>query len=277
MTDRSFDSQVPTGKKISVKTKVLRELEKKPVDGVYPSKGYGFADFSSHAMALAALRELNNNPAYSSYAQGGAAALGAKKGLESTPRLIIEFAIENQKMLQKKKLRQLKEQAEVKAKPAAPEVQEEEKPEKKGRGKRQREKKLLKGKEGPSGDAVAGPVPKKQKVQVKEMTAVGRERERLDLAKEKGKKPRGRAGGEESGRKRSRDELNDILSEIHDAQAASKSEKSKKKQGKEEEDFSQMVSAYKQRLFGASSCNTKTADPSATPARKRERWFDLAA
>jgi nucleolar protein 4 len=60
------------------------------------SKGFGFVEFESHIHALAALRQLNNNPAYSAgFAAGGAAAAKAGKGLEETPRLIVEFAVEN--------------------------------------------------------------------------------------------------------------------------------------------------------------------------------------
>jgi nucleolar protein 4 len=42
----------------------MLDLDKKPVNGVYKSKGYGFVEFAHHAHALAFLRELNNNPRY---------------------------------------------------------------------------------------------------------------------------------------------------------------------------------------------------------------------
>jgi RNA recognition motif-containing protein len=46
-------------------------------DGVTPrSKGFGFVEFSHHMHALAALRMLNNNPAFSHHAAGGAAVSG---------------------------------------------------------------------------------------------------------------------------------------------------------------------------------------------------------
>ena len=65
-------------------------------DGVTPrSKGFAFVEFSTHFHALAALRELNNNPAYSDAAAGGAAAKAAKKASSQWPRLIVEFAVEN--------------------------------------------------------------------------------------------------------------------------------------------------------------------------------------
>ena len=93
-----------------------------------PSRGFGFVEFTHHAHALACLRELNNNPAYSAeYATGGKKAVemkrrqrkGGKKGKKGTrsfeddteggngadfvgddgrvriPRLIVEFTVEN--------------------------------------------------------------------------------------------------------------------------------------------------------------------------------------
>jgi RNA recognition motif-containing protein len=42
-------------------------------DGTLRSKGFGFVEFGSHVHALAALRVLNNNPAYAMHAYGGTA------------------------------------------------------------------------------------------------------------------------------------------------------------------------------------------------------------
>lgn len=57
--------EIPPVKYASVKSaKVMLDLDKKPVNGVYKSKGYGFVEFAHHAHALAFLRELNNNPRY---------------------------------------------------------------------------------------------------------------------------------------------------------------------------------------------------------------------
>ena len=83
-----------------------------------PSRGFGFVEFAHHTHALAALRQLNNNPAYSAeYAAGGkhasemAKQRGGKKGKKakvdpetgleflnedgkaSVPRLIVELAV----------------------------------------------------------------------------------------------------------------------------------------------------------------------------------------
>jgi nucleolar protein 4 len=82
-----------------VTVKVLRDLQKPPVQGVYPSRGFAFAEFSHHAHALAALRHLNNNPSYSSMAQG-----------RSGSRLIVSFAVENHRKVQQKRERHQKGQ-----------------------------------------------------------------------------------------------------------------------------------------------------------------------
>jgi nucleolar protein 4 len=74
-----------------------------------PSRGFGFAEFTHHAHALACLRELNNNPAYSrDYVAGGKNAKNARKGKAKgesgadfigedgrvrVPRLIVDFVV----------------------------------------------------------------------------------------------------------------------------------------------------------------------------------------
>ncbi len=71
-----------------------------------PSRGFGFAEFTHHIHALACLRELNNNPAYSvEYVAGGKSALemkrkGSKLGSKGgkrvdirVPRLIVDFTV----------------------------------------------------------------------------------------------------------------------------------------------------------------------------------------
>ena len=76
--------------------RILRDLERTDA----PSRGYGFVEFQSHAHALAALRWINNNPAFSSLAQGGDAAIRQRSDEEALPRLIVEFAVENKGKLQ---------------------------------------------------------------------------------------------------------------------------------------------------------------------------------
>lgn len=60
--------------------------------GAPQSRGYGFAEFTHHAHALACLRELNNNAQYSSHrSAGGAVGAGEVVG----GKLIVEFSLEN--------------------------------------------------------------------------------------------------------------------------------------------------------------------------------------
>lgn len=133
-----------------------------------PSRGFGFVEFTHHTHALACLRQLNNNPAYSAeFVAGGKQASELvkqqKKGKKSkkakvdeesdgfvgddgkvcVPRLIVEFAVENmvkarkqaEKILQKK-ANKIKQRIESKDK-----VPAEKKEKKKSRGALQREKK----------------------------------------------------------------------------------------------------------------------------------------
>lgn len=101
-----------------------------------PSRGFGFAEFTHHAHALACLRELNNNPAYSrDYAAGGKSADAIKKksckvkkqggkggaggsggeylgedGRVHVPRLIVDFTVENKIKAKKQAERRLHQQ-----------------------------------------------------------------------------------------------------------------------------------------------------------------------
>ncbi|GAX77255.1 hypothetical protein CEUSTIGMA_g4701.t1 [Chlamydomonas eustigma] len=65
--------------------KLLREADKLGPDGKPRSKGMGFVDFADHAHAVAALRQLNNNP----------------KPFGANRRPIVEFSVENVKVLKK--------------------------------------------------------------------------------------------------------------------------------------------------------------------------------
>lgn len=66
---------------------------------LHPSRGYGFVEFAHHGHALAALRQMNNNPAYSWAAKSE----GAAKG--ETSRLIVEFSVENHAKLKLQQVR----------------------------------------------------------------------------------------------------------------------------------------------------------------------------
>lgn len=87
----------PRSRDIHIKVKIMRDLSKTPMNGVFPSRGYAFADFTSHIHALAALRHLNNNPTFSGFS--------ITSGAAKCSRLIVSFAVENHKALQKKALR----------------------------------------------------------------------------------------------------------------------------------------------------------------------------
>jgi len=93
-----------------------------------PSRGFGFADFTHHAHALACLRELNNNTAYSSeFVAGGKKAMDMKKarrikqlskgdfvnedGKVLVPRLIVDFVVENKAKARKQIENREKQQA----------------------------------------------------------------------------------------------------------------------------------------------------------------------
>jgi nucleolar protein 4 len=62
--------------------------EKKIRDGKPQSRGYAFVEFSNHIYALAALRDLNNNPKYESISI-------SNDDKEQKGRLIAEFTVEN--------------------------------------------------------------------------------------------------------------------------------------------------------------------------------------
>jgi len=72
-----------------VQAKIERSKDRIDSAGKLRSKGFGFVEFQEHAHALAALRQLNNNPTY----------FGAAK------RLMVEFALENVLVLRKREER----------------------------------------------------------------------------------------------------------------------------------------------------------------------------
>lgn len=89
-------------------SRLIFDMQRTGRDGKARSKGYGFVEFSQHIHALAALRKLNNNPQYTSYAAGKfdddvnpgeTRKRDKKKGVESHPRLIVEFTVENRAKL----------------------------------------------------------------------------------------------------------------------------------------------------------------------------------
>lgn len=79
------------GKHCLKNAKIMLDMQR--IRGGAPqSRGYAFAEFTHHAHALACLRELNNNAAYSSHHSNAA------NGAVADPnggKLIVEFALEN--------------------------------------------------------------------------------------------------------------------------------------------------------------------------------------
>ena len=151
-----------------------------------PSRGFAFAEFEHHVQALACLRELNNNPAYSeTYATGGKAAANAAKLAKKRrhkkkrkvdeeeeeavkiPRLIVEFTVENKAKARQQAERRAQQQAnkakqksetrerKVLAASSGDGQDETKKSRKRSRGAKQREKKRLRRLEGEEGAEVS--------------------------------------------------------------------------------------------------------------------------
>lgn len=79
------------GKQCLKNAKIMLDMQR--IRGGAPqSRGYAFCEFTHHAHALAALRELNNNAAYSSH-HSNAANTGAAD--PNGGKLIVEFSLEN--------------------------------------------------------------------------------------------------------------------------------------------------------------------------------------
>uniref|UniRef100_A0A7S3PYQ9 RRM domain-containing protein n=1 Tax=Chaetoceros debilis TaxID=122233 RepID=A0A7S3PYQ9_9STRA len=262
--DRDF--QVPTKQAENAKVSKL----------IAPSRGFGFAEFTHHAHAIACLRELNNNPAYSAeFVPGGKRAKEMKRqrsnkkqkkkisqndfedgpdgksfvgddGKVRVPRLVIEFTVENKAKARKQAERKAFQQANVNkqrilAKEAAAAKPDAEVKVKKSRGQKQREKKR-KLKEAGLLDEDSKDVPT----------------ENVDIAK----KPMAKKAEADS-----------------DSDVKSKSVKppknKKKKVDKKEEKFEDMVRSYR-KVF-ANTAADKTDGAAAVNPRadvEKKRWFD---
>ena len=115
----------PPAERVALKSsRVMREGAGGRDEGGAPrSKGFAFVEFTSHLHALTCLRQLNNHPAYSHLALGGAVVScvffvafmcanplfrrpqARSKPENERPRLIVEFVLEN---LAKKRLHEQK-------------------------------------------------------------------------------------------------------------------------------------------------------------------------
>jgi len=102
MTCVKKDNPIPGSKVVIKQAKIQRDGEGRTLKGQARSKRFGFVEFESHEHALHALRALNNNPAV----------------FGNNNRLIIEFALDDQRKLLKRK-KQAQRLEEKKAKKAA--------------------------------------------------------------------------------------------------------------------------------------------------------------
>mmetsp|Transcript_20476 Transcript_20476/g.30760 ORF Transcript_20476/g.30760 Transcript_20476/m.30760 type:complete len:873 (-) Transcript_20476:1399-4017(-) len=229
-----------------------------------PSRGFGFVEFTHHAHALACLRELNNNTAYSAeFVAGGkkaslmkkkASSRKRKKGKIDTdvdhdflgedgkvhiPRLIVEFTVENKAKARKQAERKAQQLANVQkqkaaAKQSLDENGEKKKKKKKSRGALQREKKRKLKEEGPSEtDQIdtKEDIAKKQKISEEDSNRAIEE-----PPKNKGIKPQ-----------------------------------KKKKIDKDENAFQDMIKSYKKAFTGDNKGNEEKSERSEIT---KKRWFE---
>jgi len=233
-----------------------------------PSRGFAFAEFTHHVQALACLRELNNNPAYSEeFAAGGRAAAtaaaqkrnskkkkkkdaGSEEEVVRSPRLIVEFTVENKAKAKQQGERRAHQQAhrskqksETKERRELKEKKSESKP--LGRGAKQREKKRLRQLEKKEGATDEAPR-KGQKKQKREQTVVEEE-----VRKPKVVKP------------------------------PKKLNKRQREDKETDENFSNLVNKYKvafqDAVGGTGSKEEKTAkapDPRKEAMAEGKRWFE---
>lgn len=259
---------LPASDSVPVKvkmSKVVREDAGVSTRGAAKSRGYGFIEFAEHVHALAALRELNNNPRYTSLAAGKAAAPGASDS--NKPRLIVEFALENHgklKLREKRRQDAEKKREEERAlrEAAGTDGAETEKKEKKSRGQRQRERK--KEREQAKQEAQDESTGRSKPVKAKSKPAVVTSK---PVAEKKRKRESTDA------------ELDRVASKVPVAASAkSLSRKERKKarvsEKEQERSFDELVRSYKQDLFGEIRKPAAGSTAGGDEGLSRERWFD---
>lgn len=249
-------------------------LNGKKVDA--QSRGYGFAEFTHHTHALACLRELNNNPAYSrDFTAGGKAAdaiknrpqrkTGKNKGGGATasagdyrgedgrvhvPRLVVDFVVENKikakKQLERRLHQQLNQSKQmlVKLDKKKDKKGDSESTKRKGRGAIQREKKRVKRE---SGEEEAE---QQKKLQKKAMNEAKKEL-RLEKAAQKKQKI------EELKRK---------------SVKPPKKKKTQLKKVEDDEEFESIVRSYTSKLESTREESTPKTNPRSDV--KEKRWFE---
>ncbi|GMF28477.1 unnamed protein product [Phytophthora lilii] len=244
--------------------KVVRDMESAKAGKEPRSRGYGFVEFSEHLHALAALRILNNNPKYTSYAAGRVATSGAPDSSKS--RLIVEFALENHgklKLREKRAADAAKKREEERAlKEAQGEDGEDAEKTKKSRGQRQREKKKLR--------ALA-----KAEAKAEGQEGKTKSKKASKIVKEVKQQPKKRKRTETS----NGDAEADALASLETAPVTKKGKtlsRNQRKHAKElekEKSFEEMVRSYKKEIFGEKPV-TGGAAKGEESAKSAERWFD---
>ncbi|OWZ02207.1 hypothetical protein PHMEG_00026270, partial [Phytophthora megakarya] len=245
--------------------KVVRDMESAKTGKDPRSRGYGFVEFSEHLHALAALRILNNNPKYTSYAAGRVVTSGVPDSSKS--RLIVEFALENHgklKLREKRAADAAKKREEERAlKEAQGENGENADKEKKSRGQRQREKKKLRAqaKAEAKAEAEGGKVKSKKPAKTK-------------VTKEVQQQPKKRKRNETS----QGDAEADALASLESAHMTKKGKtlsRNQRKNAKElekEKSFEAMVRSYKKEIFGEKPAGSASKGDEST--KSADRWFD---
>ncbi|CAI5741574.1 unnamed protein product [Hyaloperonospora brassicae] len=252
--------------------KVVRDMESVKAGKEPRSRGYGFVEFSEHSHALSALRILNNNPKYTSYAAGRAAASGAPAS--SISRLIVEFALENHgklKLREKRAADAAKKREEERAlKKAQGEDGKDAEKVKKSRGQRQRESKKLRAEDKAAVNAEAEGGQTKPKRAREEVKKVKQQPPAPPKKRKRAEAPRG-------------DAEDDALASLESAhvmkqsQSLSRSQRKKTKESTKEKSFEELVQSYKKEIFG----EKPTAGGGGAKAlvdehsiKSANRWFD---
>uniref|UniRef100_A0AAV1V5M8 RRM domain-containing protein n=1 Tax=Peronospora matthiolae TaxID=2874970 RepID=A0AAV1V5M8_9STRA len=245
--------------------KVVRDMESVKAGKDPRSRGYGFVEFSEHLHALAALRILNNNPKYTSYAAGRAAASGASDS--SMSRLIVEFALENHsklKLREKRAADAAKKREEERAlKEAQGEDGEDAEKIKKSRGQRQRESKKLRA----QGKVIAKAEGDGKKTKPKWA------REEVKKVKQQQPKKRKRAEAPRG------DAADDALASLESAHvmkkshSLSRSQRKTTKENKKEKSFEQLVQSYKKEIFGEKRTAGGGKSLVDESIKSADRWF----
>lgn len=249
--------------------KVVRDTESAKPGKEARSRGYGFVEFSEHVHALAALRVVNNMPAYTSFAAGGnaKAANGKTKSDNEKSRLIVEFALENHgklKLREKRKADAEKKREEAKVLQEAQGGSSKKEAKKKSRGQRQRENKKL-AKEEPQEEAKTDG----KAAELAKKAAVVTSKPQIK------KRQRAEASGHDDVDAAMASIDGDARSSKKAKKPASRKERKHAKEVEQERSFDALVSSYKKDLFGEVAVRKPAAGGDSEEADSvANRWFD---